>query len=273
MNRNGHFDEPPPGFRALAPTLPVTVYRRHLPHWRQDGATYFVTFRLADALPRERIAELRDLRERWLAAHPEPTQADWEAYQRLEFARLEEHLDAGHGSRLLADRRARQAVEETLRFFDGERYRLGCWVVMPTHVHAVVKPLPVGRDGIPSHSGQSESSVGRDGIPSYKLESIVGTWKRQSAKAIHERLGGSGTLWQDEVFDRIVRDTPELRRTVAYIERNPVKAGIRAEFWLCDEWEVWFRGGPVGRDGIPSHIGTAAVGRDGIPSHIQEAFA
>lgn len=41
----------------------VTVYRRHLPHWRQEGGFYFVTFRLADALPPTVIRELRWLRD------------------------------------------------------------------------------------------------------------------------------------------------------------------------------------------------------------------
>jgi len=51
---------PPPGFRGLDPEKPLHFYRRHLPHWRQDGATYFVTFLLADALPEARVAELRN---------------------------------------------------------------------------------------------------------------------------------------------------------------------------------------------------------------------
>ena len=46
---------PPPGFRGLNPEQPVQIYYRHLPHWRQAGATYFVTFRLADALPQEKL--------------------------------------------------------------------------------------------------------------------------------------------------------------------------------------------------------------------------
>ena len=50
--------ETPPGFRGLHPDVPVTVYYRHLPHWRQDGATYFVTFRLDDALPQCKLDEL-----------------------------------------------------------------------------------------------------------------------------------------------------------------------------------------------------------------------
>ena len=56
----------PPEFRGFDETLPVRFYRRHLPHWRQEGATYFVTFRLADALPQNKLRELAALREQWL---------------------------------------------------------------------------------------------------------------------------------------------------------------------------------------------------------------
>src|SRR5262249_62338873 len=61
---------PPPGFQGLHPDNPVTVYQRHLPHWRQDGATYFVTFRLADSLPQSKLDELALLKEAWERQHP-----------------------------------------------------------------------------------------------------------------------------------------------------------------------------------------------------------
>ena len=60
---------PPPGFQGLHPDKPITVYQRHLPHWRQDGATYFVTFRLADSLPQSKLDELAALKEAWGRRH------------------------------------------------------------------------------------------------------------------------------------------------------------------------------------------------------------
>jgi putative transposase len=55
----------PPGFKGLRSDLPIVRYIRHLPHWRQDGATYFVTFRLADSLPQTKLDELRRIKEDW----------------------------------------------------------------------------------------------------------------------------------------------------------------------------------------------------------------
>src|SRR6516165_10187995 len=60
----------PPGFQGLHPDKPVTVYQRHLPHWRQEGATYFVTFRLADSLPQYKLDELAALKEESERRHP-----------------------------------------------------------------------------------------------------------------------------------------------------------------------------------------------------------
>lgn len=253
------YAEPPPGFRGFRSDLPLTVYRRHLPHWRQDGATYFVTFRLADALPREAVEALKAERDAWLAAHPgfepdvgrdrnpdrtdrsgfrsRPTDAAlWLEYERLAFTSLERWLDSGHGSQALARDEARAALAEEFAHFDGERYALGCYVIMPNHVHAVVRPLEVGRDPNPDAHGKS-----RDFDPGprcYRLEDIVGSWKRRSARQ-------SGTAWQDETYDRIVRDSDELSRTVSYIGNNPAKAGCKGFFWLCETWK------DVGRDRNP----------------------
>ena len=63
---------PPPGFRGLHPDLPIRVYQRNLPHWRQDGATYFVTFRLAEALPQEKLQFLQRLKAEWERTSPQP---------------------------------------------------------------------------------------------------------------------------------------------------------------------------------------------------------
>lgn len=58
-----------PEFYGLDRLKPVTVYRRSLPHWRQDGATYFVTFRLQDSIPASKILEWQNQRATWYAAH------------------------------------------------------------------------------------------------------------------------------------------------------------------------------------------------------------
>jgi hypothetical protein len=72
---------PPPGFQGLHPDKPLTGYYRFLPHWRQDGATYFVTFRQNDSLPKAKLDELKLLKEEWERRHPPPRSREaWEQF-------------------------------------------------------------------------------------------------------------------------------------------------------------------------------------------------
>src|SRR5947209_9089057 len=90
--------QPPPGFHGLHADKPVTMYHRHLPHWRQEGATYFVTFRLADALPQSKLEQLRFFREQWEREHPPPrSEKDWEEFARQITRRTEAWMDEGYG--------------------------------------------------------------------------------------------------------------------------------------------------------------------------------
>ena len=113
--------EPPPEFQGLRDDLPLTVYFRHLPHWRQEGATYFVTFRLIDALPKAKQRELSNLRAEW-AKHEGPPASfrdavEWSTLKFKNHAtlvvlyeeaikRIDERLDEGAGSCLLNDHQA-----------------------------------------------------------------------------------------------------------------------------------------------------------------------
>ena len=95
-------------------------------------------------------------------------------------------------------------VEEALRFFDSQRYWLGHFVIMPNHVHVLVRPL-------------GENS----------LSEILHSWKSFTAKKINTLFRREGKVWQDESFDCIVRDVANLEQFSAYIQENPVKAQLR----------------------------------------------
>src|SRR5579863_3252461 len=93
---------PPPGFQGLRPDKPLTVYQRHLPHWRQDGATYFVTFRLADSLPRSKLDQLECFKVEWERRHPPPrSNVALEELARKVQGWVERWLDQGMGSCVL----------------------------------------------------------------------------------------------------------------------------------------------------------------------------
>ena len=119
-------------------------------------------------------------------------------------AKLEEWLDAGSGSCVVKDEDLQgKIVADALTHFHGQRYQLAAWVVMPNHVHAIVKPLE-----------------------GYPLSDILHSWKSYSAHEINKLLGRTGQLWQRESYDHIVRNERALFKIAEYIDRNPEKAGI-----------------------------------------------
>ena len=207
---------PPPGFRGFDPENRVTIYRRRLPHWRQDGATYFVTFRLHDSLPASKLRELAALRSEW--ARQVPPIGLRESTRRI-VARIEQWLDEGLGSCRLKDPLAAAEVVKSLHHFDGVRYELGCYVVMANHAHVILRPL--------------DSS-------DRPLETILASWKSYTSRRINRQSDRSGSLWQEESFDRIIRDEEHLYRVIQYIGRNPAKAGLAAgacPLWIRPEWQ------------------------------------
>jgi hypothetical protein len=119
--------------------------RGRLPHWEKDAGLYFVTFHLADSLPRpvlEKIAERHRIliEAKRVGAHLLPSQEVLAA----EFspAKLEEYFDRGAGACFLRDPRIGELMANALRFWDGKRYRLVAWCVMPNHAHVVCRLLP-----------------------------------------------------------------------------------------------------------------------------------
>ncbi len=182
--------------------------RKNLPHWTQDDCFYFITFRLADSIPQSYIKEYEELRRKWKEHHQPPySEKERERFNELFSTRVNEWLDEGAGSCCLRRKELAVHVVETLLHFDGERYELDEWVVMPNHVHVLVKPF----------SG-------------CELSSILHTWKSYSAHAINKALGQKGRFWQKESYDHFVRDLDELVQIRKYIQRNPKKAGIRVGF-------------------------------------------
>jgi len=188
----------------FSPDREIKITQRNLPHWQQEGVTYFVTFRLADSLPYERLEALQQEREDWLKQHKEPKSDSARAeYHQLFSRRVQDWLDAGEGSCCLRDPAIAQIVTDALKHFEGDRYSLGKWVVMPNHVHVLVTPM--------------------NGC---KLPEILHSWKSFSSNKINKYLNRKGQLWQHESYDHIVRSPEQLARIQQYITDNPKKAGI-----------------------------------------------
>ena len=204
-------------FKPFNPDGDTRKFRNHLPHWRQAGVMYFVTTRLADSIPQGTLRAWHEERDIWLRVNGCTTSADVDTVPektRTEFhqrftAKFHELLDAGAGACLLHDSENARIVGDALRFFDGERYSLGDFVVMPNHLHALVTPAA-----------------------GHELSRILQSWKRFSAVEINRRIARTGSLWQAESFNHIVRSEEHLGRFRRYIAENPVKAKLRAGEFL-----------------------------------------
>lgn len=187
---------------------PFTIYQSNrIPHWRQDGCTYFVTFRLADSLPSEVLARIEKERNSWLLERGKTFEQLTEP-QRHEYLRhfsrvLEDSLDEGRGECLLRDPMLRSKVQSALQHFDGTRLRLGGFVIMPNHVHSLITPVD-GED----------------------LESLLKSIKGFSARQMNGAMEGSGQVWQRDNYDHLVRDGDQLRLFQRYIANNPTKSGL-----------------------------------------------
>lgn len=99
-----------------------------------------------------------------------------------------------------------------MRHFDGVRYGLKAWCVMPNHVHVVLE----------TH-------------PDHPLPGVLHSWKSYTATASNRHLGRAGQFWQTEYYDHLIRDEADLAHALRYVVENPAKAGLR-------NWKrVWAR--------------------------------
>jgi REP element-mobilizing transposase RayT len=185
----------------------------HLPHWTCDEAIYHVVFRLDDSLPKSVVDSWRRERENIIATANQMGRALSEDEERrlayLFSEKVERFLDESHGECLLKKPPVAEIVAKTLQFFEGERYTLHAWCVMPTHVHIVVEP---------AHDHQ--------------LQKIVHSWKSFTSHRINEMLERKGKLWRHEAYDHIIRSEKEYRFQLSYVLYNPAKAGLKNWPWI-----------------------------------------
>jgi putative transposase len=222
----------PPGFRGLDEHLPISMYQRNLPHWRQDGSTYFVTFRLEDALPQTVIKQLKELRRIWELNNPEPRcQQTWETLAREIVVHTERSLDQGFGACHFRNAEFANVLAKSLVRFHGERYATNAYVIMPNHCHMVMQPFA-----------------------GFELETILQGIKGFVAREINRALAQSKTVWQEESYDRIIRDLEHHYRVIQYIGRNPELAGIPRSGWIRWMDPEWRRAGWMFEDEMPPEI-------------------
>ena len=161
-----------------------------------------INFRLCDSMPASII-------EKWqtdldLLSKNGRLEAGAPGKKALElWCRIEEYLDAGHGNCWLKRPSIARLVEQALIHFDGQRYLLLAWCIMPNHVHVMIET--------------------REGFP---LPDVLHSWKSFTANQANRLLERDGEFWQREYLDRYIRNAEHYQQAIAYIEGNPVKAGL-----------------------------------------------
>jgi type I restriction enzyme R subunit len=207
-----------PSFVPFDERKATRIYQRNLPHWRQDGVTYFVTFRQGDSTPESVRCRWEGEKALWLKARGiayDGERGRWHtSFAKLsatEQFRFHKHfnrqvqscLDRGLGACYLRQLDCLKTMRAKLLGEDGQRYHLGDFIIMPNHVHLLLTPA----------SGE-------------KLEMILNQMKGASALECNRLLQRSGTFWQSESYDHIVRSLEQLHEYRNYIAENPAKARI-----------------------------------------------
>ena len=196
--------------------------RGYLPHLQLDDAIYFITYRLADSLPRHVLENLELEHQALIRQIGDMTAVERLTVRRAFLRRLNSYLDAGYGQCHLRDERVAQVVVDNWKYFDEERYRLLAWCVMPNHAHVVIH-LFSGAD----------------------LAKVVMSWKGYSSRVANQILGRSGEpFWYREYYDYCPRNERELQRIIEYVIQNPSKIGLKN--WPFVGAAGWTAGGPAG---------------------------
>lgn len=190
------------------PGDPVWWDRGFLPHFESQDHIQHVCFHLVDSLPASAVHQMAEE----LKSLP-PTMREAEREKRFQA-----YLDAGHGACWLHEPEVAAMVQEALLFFQGVRYTLHEWCVMPNHVHILFQPMN-----------------------GWTMSKSVASWKAFTGRRIsawriatgRDPTDQGGPVWQREYYDRFIRDERHFGTVAAYIRENPVKAGLvdRAEAW------------------------------------------
>ncbi len=175
--------------------------RGYLPHWDFAKSVQAITFRLTDSVPSQVILAWKHE----LASETDPKRREKRLH--LQIAKYE---DTGNGEQLLANPVFAEIVQNQLKYDHGASCKLIAWVIMPNHVHVLIRLL----------GGVS-------------LSRIVQRWKGASALEINRHPGRSGAVWAPDYYDRYIRDENHLYDSISYIHNNPVKAG------LCESPGKW----------------------------------
>ena len=205
-------------FNFFDPDSEVTITSGQLPHWQQPGATYFITYRTNDSIPAAAMERILTMRNDWLRhRNIDTSQGNWceqlrglsavdqEAFHRFFAIEINRELDQLAGECVLKRPELSQIVADNLKHFDGDRYHLGGFVVMPNHVHILACVFT-----------------------KHDMLDICYHWKHYQSRKIHQTLNRNGTFYQKESFDHLVRGEEHFEKYRRYLRSNPENANLKS---------------------------------------------
>ena len=211
--------------------------RKYLPHF-ENQRYQMITYRLYDSVPREVIEQWKREVGGGVRASSPPNNEDAangtqasslqnqragsprsnasfdidikragsphsNSKEREKLVMIDKYEDSGVGQCFMRDDRVAQIVKDALFYYDGNKYKIIAWCIMPNHVHTLIEVFN-----------------------SISLSEIIHSWKSFSANQINKLLNRTGQVWMMEYFDRYIRDYEHFDKVVNYIHNNPVKAGL-----------------------------------------------
>ena len=211
--------------------------RKYLPHF-ENQRYQMITYRLYDSVPREVIEQWKREVGVGVRASSPPNNEDAaigtkasslqnqragspcsnassdidvkragsphsNSKEREKLVMIDKYEDSGVGQCFMRDERVAQIVKDALFYYDGNKYKIIAWCIMPNHVHILIEVF--------------------NGI---SLSEIIHSWKSYSANQINKLLNRTGQVWMMEYFDRYIRDYDHFEKVINYIHNNPVKVGL-----------------------------------------------
>lgn len=179
--------------------LPEEWHHGDLPHRNKVNLVQSITFRLADSLPQDVLKGIEEELKTLPVSKKEIEKRK----------RNEKWLDRGLGCCALANSEMAQVVFDALQYYNGDRYNLLAWSIMPNHIHVLI---------------ETKSHLSRI-VQSWK--SYTGKWAFANNKKYSLGIkDGAKEFWRTEYWDRFMRDRAHFENTLKYILDNPKNANL-----------------------------------------------
>ncbi len=191
----------------------MSRWRGRLPHWEVAERWHFITIRCQGSLPPEARVKIREIHR--ALSQITATDPEFAQLQRQYFLSTEKYLDQNFGFAPFVQTTANRSCLEDLERLEGDGWLVGEAVIMPNHLHCVIYP-------------------GEKHLP---LREALSRLKGRSARRLNVLLKRQGRFWQQDWFDRWMRNEAELDKTINYIRQNPVKAKL-VDDWRDYPWRI-----------------------------------